>query len=68
MVFIFCRLRMSWLSAVVAAIGLPVSFLYFIDYLLSLHKREDVGGKIVLITGANSGLGRGMYMRCLLSL
>ena len=50
---------MDWRLTVAAAIGLPVSLLYLIDYLLSLHRRVDVRGKAVLITGASSGLGRG---------
>ena len=49
---------MSW-QTVVAALGCPVGLLYLIDWLLSLHKRVNVAGKVVLITGANSGLGRG---------
>lgn len=48
---------MSW-QTVVAALGCPVGLLYLIDWLLSLHKRVNVAGKVVLITGANSGLGR----------
>ena len=56
---IFFRLTMDWRLTVAAAIGLPVSLLYLIDYLLSLHRRVDVRGKVVLITGASSGLGRG---------
>ena len=57
--YIFFRLTMDWRLTVAAAIGLPVSFLYLIDFLLSLHRRVDVRGKVVLITGASSGLGRG---------
>lgn len=48
---------MSW-QAAIAALGIPVGLLYLVDWLLSLHKKVSVHGKVVLITGANSGLGR----------
>lgn len=48
---------MSW-QAVTAVIGVPVGLLYLTDWVLSLHKRMSVHGKVVLITGASSGLGK----------
>lgn len=49
---------MSWATVLAAAIGVPVSVLYIVDWILSLHRTVSVTGKVVLITGASSGLGK----------
>ena len=54
---------MSWATVLAAAIGVPVSVLYIVDWILSLHRTVSVTGKVVLITGASSGLGKGRYSR-----
>ena len=53
---------MSWQTYLAAAIGVPVGVLYIVDWFLSLHRSVSVTGKVVLITGASSGLGKGRYL------
>lgn len=49
---------MSWQTYLAACICVPVSIFYIVDWFLSLHRSVNVTGKVVLITGANSGLGK----------
>lgn len=49
---------MSVCCSLLPWVGIPIGLLYLLYYLNSIRKRQDVKGKVVLITGAASGLGR----------
>ena len=46
-------------DSVLVAAGGTAGLLYVIYWLLNNRKKTDVKGKVVLITGASSGLGKG---------
>ncbi|XP_062601737.1 dehydrogenase/reductase SDR family protein 7-like [Saccostrea cucullata] len=48
---------MTW-SQICSFIGCPLGLLYILNIFLSHKKRKNLKGKVVLITGANSGLGK----------
>jgi hypothetical protein len=50
---------MPWSWQFVSGTAVSVLILYFLLSLLRPAKKSDVKGKVVLITGASSGLGEG---------
>ncbi|XP_063443695.1 dehydrogenase/reductase SDR family member 7B-like isoform X3 [Mytilus trossulus] len=46
------------LTTIGSYIGFPLGFLVFLYMMISYKKRKNIQGKVVLITGANSGLGK----------
>lgn len=52
---------MSW-EKILTIIGCPLGLLYILKIILSHRRKQNLKGKVVLITGANSGLGKGMLM------
>lgn len=52
---------MSW-EKILTIIGCPLGLLYILKIIKSHRKKQNLKGKVVLITGANSGLGKGLLM------
>lgn len=48
---------MSW-QKILTIIGCPLGLLYILKIILSHRRKQNLKGKVVLITGANSGLGK----------
>lgn len=48
---------MSW-QQILTIIGCPLGLLYILKIILSHRRKQSLKGKVVLITGANSGLGK----------
>lgn len=48
---------MSW-QQILTIIGCPLGLLYILKIILSHRRKQILKGKVVLITGANSGLGK----------
>ncbi|CAG2199603.1 DHRS7B [Mytilus edulis] len=46
------------LNTIGSYIGFPLGFLVFLYMMMSYKKKKNIQGKVVLITGANSGLGK----------
>lgn len=47
------------IESILTAVGGVTGLVYLIYWLLTNRKKTDVTGKVVLVTGANSGLGKG---------